>query len=115
MSTIPAAKASPRIENGVLKWYEGDTFDLTIEITLVDATPVAIDIPASATITLIFYNERKAKVKDFIFTNIENNKIDVPMDAETSALFKRGRYSYDMKYDSATLTTIVNDNICVVE
>ena len=32
MRNIPAAKGSPRIENGVILFTEGDTFDLKIHL-----------------------------------------------------------------------------------
>ena len=36
MSNLPNAEQSPRVVNGVIKWYEGDTFDLTIGLDLED-------------------------------------------------------------------------------
>ena len=36
MNNLPRADLSPRIVNGVLKWYEGDTFSLQIDLELED-------------------------------------------------------------------------------
>ena len=37
MRNIPAAKGSPRIENGVILFTEGDTFDLKIHLKFHDS------------------------------------------------------------------------------
>ena len=41
---IPGAYASPRISNGVLCWYAGDTFSVVIQADLVDQDGAAVEV-----------------------------------------------------------------------
>ena len=36
MTKLPGAKPSPRIAGGVLRWYAGDTFSVTLALELRD-------------------------------------------------------------------------------
>ena len=36
MTKLPAARPSPRVEGGVLRWYAGDTFKVTLRLELQD-------------------------------------------------------------------------------
>ena len=115
MGTIPAAKQSPRIENDILKWYEGDTFTLNIELVLKDDSGSPVTITSTDTVTAIFYNERGDIVKTFTFQNITGNVISIEIDSESTSLFTKGKYIYDIKFSSSNLTTIANDNVLIVE
>lgn len=109
-------KQSPRFENGMLCFYEGDTFDLELELNLTeDGEPVAIK--QDDLITLEFYGDKckdKTAVASIEFTNIENNKITLRWTPQFTANFKRGRYTYRMKYNSSYITTLVADNAILV-
>ena len=44
MTKLPGAKPSPRIAGGVLRWYAGDTFSVTLALELrdQDGDPVTV-------------------------------------------------------------------------
>ena len=42
MTKLPGAKPSPRIAGGVLRWYAGDTFSVTLALELRDQIRTAI-------------------------------------------------------------------------
>ena len=115
MANIPNAKVSPRIDTGVLYWYEGDTFSLVIELDLTDQDGESVIIGASDTVKIVFLNERRETVKEFSFTNVENNTVTMDFDSTVTALFPRGKYTYDVYYTAAERTTLANENEAVVE
>ena len=115
MANIPNAEMSPRIVNGVLKWYEGDTFELVLELDLTDQDGEAIIIGASDTVRIVFLDECREQVKEFSFTNVQNNTVTLEFDSTATALFGKGRYSYDVYLSSNARVTLANDNEVVVE
>lgn len=112
MSFIPNAKQSPRIERGVLKWYRGDTFDLQIDLELTDQDGVAVE--ATGTVEVVFRNDCNRPVKEFTLTPA-NNIVTMDFNADVSALFPIGEYTYDVYYNGEERTTIANDNKVVVQ
>lgn len=115
MTSLPSARSSPRIINGVLKWYEGDTFTLDLELQLEDQDGTAIDIASADTVDIVFSNRSDDIIKDFEFTNIKNNTVTIVVDAEVSALFTAGEYKYNVIYKGSNRTTIAHDNDVIVE
>lgn len=111
---IPGAYASPRIENGVMLWYEGDTFDITILLELEDQDGAAVEIGKSDTVKMTFYNAEKETVHEMNFSNITNGKITLEFTDEVSAKFPKGKYTYDARLTHNNKTTLVRGNrICV--
>lgn len=115
MGNIPNAEPSPRVVNGVLKWYEGDTFDLDLEIKLEDQDGEPITIGASDTVKVVFRDSARNIVKEFSFTGISGNTVTLDFDSTCTALFPKGCYTYDVYYTGADRTTVANDNKAVVE
>ena len=115
MSSIPNARQSPRIENGIVKWYEGDTFDLCLELELTDQDGDDIAIAASSTVTVEFVNRQNEAVKTFEFTGITGNTVTLDFDSACTALFPKGEYRYCVYYTAGRRTTLAADNVCVVE
>lgn len=115
MNNIPAAELSPRIKNGVLMWYEGDTFTLDLHLELFDQDDEPVVIPSSATIMVAFLDDQRDTVKEFTFTDIEDNNISMVFDSTVTALFPAGFYTYDLYYTAADRTTLINENEVVVE
>lgn len=115
MPRIPNALPSPRINCGVIHWYENDTFELQIELELEDQDGEAVIIGASDTVRIVFLNACRETVKEFSFTNIQNNTVTMDFDAATTALFPHGRYTYDVIYSAVERTTICDSNRVVVE
>lgn len=114
MTSLPSARSSPRIINGVLKWYEGDTFTLDIELELTDQDGMTIDTTGKE-VDFLFYNRSNELVKEFIFKNIQNNTVTLVFNTDVSALFPMGEYHYDVHYISSDRTTIVRNNDVIVE
>ena len=112
---IPGAYASPRIENGVMLWYEGDTFDITILLELEDQDGAAVEIGKSDTLKMTFYNAEKETVHEMSFSNITNGKITLEFTDEVSAKFPKGRYTYDVEFSHGDRTTLARDNKVRVE
>ena len=49
-NTIPGARVSPRIANGCICWYEGDTFSLRLRLELEDQDGADVAIGQTDTI-----------------------------------------------------------------
>lgn len=115
MSNLPNAEQSPRIVNGVLKWYEGDTFDLDLLLDLEDQDGTPVTIGPGDTVTVTFRNRRLEQVKEFSFTDIQRNMVTMDFDTACTALFPKGIYTYDVQYSGVERTTFARDNRAVVE
>lgn len=117
MGNIPAARISPRIVNGVIYWYEGDTFDLELNLSLTDQNGYEVEIPDDAEILVVFRDEREEIIREFEVSGaeIENGAATIPFDEDMSALFYKGKYSYDVKYRWDRLQTVASDNEIIVE
>lgn len=115
MSNLPNAEQSPRVVNGVIRWYQGDTFDLDLALSLVDQDGAPITIAASHTVKVTFRDKSQNLIKEFTFSNISNNTVTLAFDAECTALFPKGQYTYDVCIAHDKRTTIANDNKVVVE
>lgn len=115
MEGIRPARQSPRIENRVIQWYEGDEFEIVFELALSDADGEAITLNESDTVTVEVRNQWGGIIKEFIFNPVQNNCITLVFDKETTALFAKGSYFYDIRLEGSYRTTIVNDNRMIVE
>ena len=121
MGNLPAAAVSPRVENGILYWYAGDTFDLELELKLEDQDGTAVDVDGEKDgVTVCFYDERRELVASFAFGKtaegaVTDNTVTLAFDAEVSALFPKGKYTYDVVYESAHRRTLVHGNLAIVE
>ena len=115
IGNLPRARMSPRLINGVLKWYAGDTWELQVDITLCDQDGENITIQSTDVIEFEFFNKKRDVVKKFTFTNVKNGSVVLVFDEETTALFPAGEYTYDVYYDGYTRKTLSNDSIAIVE
>lgn len=115
MSNIPSARSSPRIVNGVLKWYEFDTFTLDLELELEDQDGEPVTIGTDDIVEINFYNRSEDKVKEWHFTNISSNVVTLVFDDEVTALFPAGWYHYDIIYKGENRTTIAKRVQLIVE
>lgn len=124
--SLPAAKASPRVENGALLFYEGDTFRLILSLELYDADGLP-NLPAQdSTLTLEIFDGRGEPVaqKTWYQTppqnqpdapRIEASAVTLEVDAALSALLPAGAYSWAARYNGAFGTTVAAANRIVVE
>lgn len=109
-------KQSPRFEENVICFYEGDTFDLELNLELErDGEP--IEIQPEDTVTIEFKKDDITKVNPVLtleYTNIQDGKIVVNFDSDTTSKFTRGRYTYKLKFNSEYVTTLIASNRIVV-
>lgn len=112
---IPGAYASPRISNGVLCWYAGDTFSIVIQADLTDQDGEAVDIGTTDTVKITFRDDTRAEVYSKTWTGVENNQVTLVVDATVSAKFPKGRYTYDVEFSHGDRTTLARDNKVRVE
>ena len=110
MNCIPSAKQSPRIENGVVKWYEGDTFALQLELDIVDQDGERVILAPEDTVTAVFRNDALSVVKEFTFTDVADNTITLAFDNTCTALFPAGHYTYDIRCIGTRRTTVCSGN-----
>lgn len=115
MEKIPSALQSPRNVCGVLHWYAGDTFLLELSIALRDNSGVIMPFAESDTVTIIFYNQSGDTVHTFIFSNIQDNTVQLDFSGTITAKFTHGPYTYDAVYDGKYRRTIAKGNKAVVD
>lgn len=112
---IPGAYASPRISNGVLCWYEGDTFAVAIQIDLEDQDGEDVEIAAEDRVRITFYDETRETIHTETYSKITENTVTFTVDEEVSAKFPKGLYSYDIAFLRGNRTTLARDNKIRVE
>lgn len=116
MGNLPHANPSPRIVNGVLKWYLGDTFEIQINLDLEDQDGEKIIINNESTVEVVFLDCRRKVIKEFVFSGIEDNVITLSFDNAVSTLFPIGEYTYDIYYRVGNRrVTLADNNRVVVE
>ena len=110
MAAIPSARLSPRIENGVLHWYQGDRFSLCLVLQLQDQDGETVEIkPASDQVEVRFFDAQRQLVQAFLFggeegEGITDNRLTLSFDSDVTALFPRGDYHYDVIYTGGSRT-----------
>lgn len=118
MANLPSAEFSPRIENGVLRWYAKDTFDVQVDLELEDQDHRPITLSSTDTVTFEFFNRSLRSVKKFTFTasDIEDNSVHLNFDEETSDLFFPGKYTLDVTVThDGNVTTVAKASPVLVE
>ena len=104
---LPGGKLSPRVDNGIIYFVEGDTFELTFELDISDADGVPIILDGGTFhFTIKSPREGVVKVWDIDeFTQPEEGGLENAVffaiqfdDATVSKLYK-GKYTYTISYD----------------
>ena len=110
---MKAAKQSPRIESdGSLRWYEGDTFSLTFNFVLKDISGDVISIKPTDVIKIQFRDDKNV-IQEFSQAGTASPTIEFT--EEISNKFKAGTYRIIARFNSSNVTTILKDNLAVVE
>ncbi len=118
MGNIPNAHESPRLCNGVLYWYCGDTFDLDIALNIKDQNGEPYNIKPTDIVSLSFRNFRSETIAEYSFTTasgITGNTLNLKIDETETVKFPRGEYHYSCKLIWEQTTTIVDGNKVVVQ
>ena len=112
---IPGAYPSPRIDKGVLRWYEGDTFSIVLRLDLKDQDGEDVTIGTADSVSVEFLDDTRQTVHTFSFSEVTNNQITLEFDEQTTAKFGKGKYTYDIRYAHGEKTTLARDNRAFVE
>lgn len=99
---------SPRFECTTLCYYEGDTFVLLLPIELTRNGEL-VTIAPDDVVTLTFLDVAGRVVAEASYTGIRDNIVQIDWDAEMTARFGRGSYSYRIRYNGEQVTTIAAD------
>lgn len=89
-NVIPAVRVIPRIANGCICWYEGDTFSLRLRLELEDQDGAAVTVGASDSVKITFYDRMRTQVQQFVFSGIVGNTVTLDFTEDVSAKFPRG-------------------------
>ena len=110
---IKLAEQSPRIEDGIIKWYAGDTFELNFEFEFSDTEGNVISSEETDYLEFKIFNE----YYDTIYEEVvyKSHEVSVYMNDENTAKFPRGKYFYVIKRNDGFITTIIQENEIVVE
>ena len=117
MTKLKETKQSPRLENGVIYWYEGDTFQLVLTLRLLDADGAPVTLGATDRLELTFRNRQEDTIATCTWRaeEITNNQLPLQVDEAMTALFPCGRYRYDLRLLGEERTTLVRNGQVVVE
>nr|DAH38696.1 MAG TPA: hypothetical protein [Caudoviricetes sp.] len=115
---LMGGRSSPRIRDGKIYWYEGDTFTWSLKFTIkqCDGTDYILQ-PTDKIIVDFKKNLHTDKsIYTFIFENQEytDNTIKMEFTPEITALFPYGFYKIGVKLESEDITTLLPaSTICV--
>ena len=91
MTKLPGAKPSPRIAGGVLRWYAGDTFSVTLALELRDQDGETVAVGASDSLTVRFFDASHAPVHTFQFDCVTGGQATLTI--RSAQNFRRVRIS----------------------
>lgn len=116
MVSVPGAKLSPRICNGVLLWYAGDTFSVTFHLDLENADGKIL-LTSQDSVEIIFRDccENEVLKVTVPGSDIQDNGVPLSMDEETTKKFAAGEYTYDLDLTGPDFkTSIIHRNKAIV-
>lgn len=111
---IEGAKPSPRILNGNIYWYEGDTFSFPIVIDIFDELGYKKKLAEGETVALNFFNSAGTMM---FFKNVaiaENNTIQFEITDTETVNFPAGRYRMNILYGSIDGRETIADDVRIV-
>lgn len=112
---IKCAEQSPRIcEDGTIKWYEGDTFQLEFDYTFTDENGNVIAAGPDDKIR-IYFTSKASLLNVYEAEVVGTNKLLVNVDEDVTKLFKAGEYEYNVRREAQFITTLNKQNKVVVE
>lgn len=117
---LSGSTRSPAIPNGVIRWHEGDIFQLELKASLFDQDKTPIEITEGMTFIAEFRNPRREVVKTFECEPDAEGVITLDFDEETTALFPWDNYKLKMIYlppedEEAQIRTTVGIYDVIVE
>lgn len=112
---IKCAEKSPRICNdGSIRWYEGDTFELEFNLNFTDDNGDPVPTAADDKIEICIRDKISNK-SVYETAVVGTNKLIISIDENATKNFTVGEYYYCVKRNSNYITTIMRKNKIVVE
>lgn len=110
--------SSPRIRNGKIYWYEGDTFVWSLKFTIKQCDGTDYVLQSTDKIIVDFKKNLHTdkSIYTFVFENQEytDNTIKMEFTPEITALFPYGFYKVGVKMENEDITTLLPaSTICV--
>lgn len=115
---------SPRIENGIIKWYDGDEFGIDFEL-IDNETGEPYTLKDGETVEITFHKQgvtsysrvASVLVKAFTFDHTADcSALTCNFDEATTRLFPVGRYTYCIKLNTVSARqTVSSNNVVEVE
>lgn len=112
---IKCAEKSPRIcDDGSIRWYVGDTFELELDFTFTDDNDDVVPVTSTDRIEICI---RSSVTNNIIYENsvVGTNKLIININEDVAKNFVAGEYYYNVKRNSNYITTIMKKNKMVVE
>ena len=103
---------TPYIRDGTIVWSEGDIFTLTFGLDLKDTDGETVILGDTSTVAVSVRRLNGETVKEFIVSGSDSIVLD--FNKETTALFTRGQYRYDITVNNDYRVTVVNDQRMIV-
>lgn len=117
MNRIRHARPSPRVENGGLFWYEGDTFRLWLGLEIRDGTGLQVHLTPEDSLEVEFRDVRRDRVESIRFSGeaLALGGAEIQMDETRTARFPKGAYTYDVILTHGERITLAKNNPITVE
>lgn len=110
---IEGAKPSPRILNGNIYWYEGDTFSIPLTIDI-GTLREGINISKGNTVVLNFFNTAGTLVFYKNATVIENNTVQFEISGTETSKLPAGRYRMKILHENSEGRVTVAPDVRVI-
>lgn len=108
------AEQSPReCKDGSIRWYYGDTFQLTFEMEFTNENDEPIEIQPTDVIEVCFRDKHDTPIQKF--TAIGTPSITMDFTEDISRKFKVGEYTYCTRFKGEYIKTLMRKNKVVVE
>lgn len=94
MANLPRAKQSPRVCNGAVMWYQGDTFEITFELRVQDQDGEPVEFSTNDTIEmrLIDRSEQAVEIGENVDMDLDRGTITLMVDDALSQRMYPGDY-----------------------
>jgi len=119
MGNLKPAAASPRFaEDGTLRWYANDTFEMNVTITIKDPSASPVTILPDDQIVFSFRTMQKKEIFSISYkgSSMSGDTVTLQMTEEYSSKLPIGTYTFDIIFiHSDTKTTISRGNRIIVE
>lgn len=119
MGNLKPAAASPRFaEDGSLRWYANDTFEMNVTITITDPSSSPVTILPNDQIVFSFRSMEKREVLAVSYkgSSMSGDTVTLKMTEEYSSRLPIGTYTLDIIFIHNDIkTTISRGNRVIVE